>query len=469
MKVFILGGLLGVADAHVRLRNTGMVIRNGRGATSDGSFSVSGPCGGVNTFGSNGGGTAQVTSGDTVCAKIAYNGGHQSANNAFHAAWKCGSTSQNDFKNPANDLPLVAGPNASPIAPATGALPSRVIATDSDRNGYTLCVSVPASAPAQAQCTLSLLDQRDWGGCIDMRIRATPPPPTPPPTPHPPIVFKETVYKVTGGCGECTYDCCPVGHIAVLANGNAAVTFSLSEQGQGAGSNCDVAKFNAANTAIATTLATEADGVTASGTFLATLPDGETQEMTVSIRGEAVEFVNTGTRAPRVCDGTTTVLPGVTLDSAVQQRLVGAAAVIAAGGEAKVVGDGGGGDGGGDGGGGGGGGGGGAAAAIAIVCIGAVGAAAFVARKRKMDSLSWMNGASGAAPQLPGPFVPSGAASGAPPALPPKPLPKPSALRPTGPPPTAPPRPPPRPSRMSQNPEACDSSMNLKASEAGTI
>ena len=158
-------------------------------------------------------------------------------------------------------------------------------------------------------------------------------------------------------CGQCTYDCCPIGHIAVLKDGTAAATFSLSEAGQAdpgvdkAGNpaprpQCDTAAFIKANSAIGLRLRPDTDGITASGTFVATLPDGEgaskLQQMTVTLRDGFVAFANTGTSAPRVCDGET-AKTALTVQAAVDQNLVSAAALKAAAEEADASSSGGGG------------------------------------------------------------------------------------------------------------------------------
>ena len=57
--------LAGLVSGHVRMKYTGWPIRNAAGGnTADGKFSVSGACGGVNTWGVNG--AVAVNKGDLV-------------------------------------------------------------------------------------------------------------------------------------------------------------------------------------------------------------------------------------------------------------------------------------------------------------------------------------------------------------------------------------------------------------------
>jgi len=147
--------------AHVRLRYTGVPIRNAASATSDGAYSTAGPCGGQNKFGRNG--ITQAVGGANMKLKVAYNGGHQSSANAFHAAIYCevsgpGATFNDDLLNGdvAPAMPLVGGGTTVP-------------ATDSSTAGYDLEVTLPTHS-TDKYCVLSLLDQRNWGGCVDLHV-----------------------------------------------------------------------------------------------------------------------------------------------------------------------------------------------------------------------------------------------------------------------------------------------------------
>jgi hypothetical protein len=171
MKLFAFAALASTVSGHVRLvfEPAAMSIRNAAGESANGKYSTNGPCGGVQTFGANGINT--VTAGDSVTLKIAYNGGHKSDANAFKLAFACG--------RPDNDGVLRNEQTPNDLGVAT------VPAADSSTTGYDLTFTVPpAEAGVNGQyCTVSALDQRNWGGCVDMMIQAPGVPPTPAPGP----------------------------------------------------------------------------------------------------------------------------------------------------------------------------------------------------------------------------------------------------------------------------------------------
>jgi len=161
---------------HVKLyyEPTELSVRNARGATSDGQFSVNGACGGSNTYGANG--VAQLVNGATLTVKINYNGGHSSNSNQFKAAYRCGAPGDEslmesgEFDLGPEDCTVGGGCTGNyPCGAAQGQL--------NDDAGYQLTCTLPKDAqrgtdlaPGEsADCTLSILDQRDWGGCIDIQ------------------------------------------------------------------------------------------------------------------------------------------------------------------------------------------------------------------------------------------------------------------------------------------------------------
>eukprot|EP00753_Platysulcus_tardus_P002875 PLAT11980.1.p2 GENE.PLAT11980.1~~PLAT11980.1.p2 ORF type:complete len:374 (+),score=110.25 PLAT11980.1:69-1190(+) len=160
-------------SAHVKLyANQAYTIRNANGAGGDGRFSVNGPCGGANTFGTNG--VTTVTGGDVIDLTINYgtgaNGDHRSNANAFQVAWVENyddGAGQNQMRGK-----FLQGTETVP-APA-GARPAK----------YTTKVTIP-NKDCQ-KCVLSFLDQRNWGGCIDFTVNQAAPPPAPEPEPTPP-------------------------------------------------------------------------------------------------------------------------------------------------------------------------------------------------------------------------------------------------------------------------------------------
>jgi hypothetical protein len=161
------------AFAHVRLLQTGFPIRNAASATGDGVYSVSGPCGGVSAYGKNG--VALIQAGSSVSMKIAYNGGHQDVKNAFHAAVYCtgnGIARGSTFDDSVLKIGATSG-GAQPLASGGDSVP----AADSSTAGYTLQFTAPplAAGAAPQDCVFALLDQRNWGGCVDVQLLAPPP------------------------------------------------------------------------------------------------------------------------------------------------------------------------------------------------------------------------------------------------------------------------------------------------------
>merc|ERR1719361_1421785 len=169
-----------LAQAHVRMfydpGQTGAQnrrIRNANG-NGDGGFSTNGPCGGAATWG--GTGAAQMSTanpGDTVVLKIQYNGGHKSAQNEFAVRFKCGvrgsGPTQDEMKSQ-TDLP--AGTCSVLTCPVANQYPCGAPEGNSFTPGYTFSCTIPNSAAGQ-DCTYSVLDQRDWGGCVDLRVSDT--------------------------------------------------------------------------------------------------------------------------------------------------------------------------------------------------------------------------------------------------------------------------------------------------------
>jgi hypothetical protein len=227
---------LGGSEAHVKLVFTPlqMPIRNAASATGDGSFSTSGPCGGSNKLGAMGFNVVQ--DGQQLCAKINYNGGHANAANRFRATFACGAalgTGTQTVMQSLTPLKLKEVPGVSTKIEADGISVNSAVNTAA---GYTLCVDLPkqnlgagvADTDVRRQCTMSILDQRQWGGCIDMKI-ASGAVPTAPPTPIVPQTFSAAAagtYTVNTCDTETGGNCCLKGTLAVTASGS--VTGSLT-------------------------------------------------------------------------------------------------------------------------------------------------------------------------------------------------------------------------------------------------
>lgn len=159
-----------VVDAHVRGIYVSSSIRNAGGAepqpTGDGRLSTNGPCGGEQTFGRNG--INEVTAGTEVTLSMAYNGGHADPGNHFQLAIQCGGIgSDAEFK-------IKQGAGLQTTRPTKlASIPDLV-------QGNMQATATPVQLkftmpPAEAGdkgdlCTVSMLDQRNWGACSDFKI-----------------------------------------------------------------------------------------------------------------------------------------------------------------------------------------------------------------------------------------------------------------------------------------------------------
>ena len=227
-------------EAHVKLFFTpaSMNIRNAASASGDGAFSTSGPCGGSNVLGANGFNT--LADGQQVCARINYNGGHASVDNRFRATFTCGTALGTGAQSVmATPTPLTLT-NVAGVSSPIEADGQKVNGAVENTQGFTLCVdlpkqnlaaTVPETDPSRT-CTLSVLDQRQWGGCLDIKIGS--PPPTPPPTPIVPQTFSPAAagtYKINSCDAESGGVCCLQGTLGVKDTGQvfgrlSAVTLS---------------------------------------------------------------------------------------------------------------------------------------------------------------------------------------------------------------------------------------------------
>lgn len=169
MRVVSVLTFLAAASSHVMMGFTNMAIRNANTPTSNGRASVAGPCGGVDAFGANG--KSQVKVGQTVQVQIAYAAGHAAPANVFRLAYACGKPGQSILGTTS------ATQTQIPTQPEPAASVGKM---------HTFSFTIPATGAGvdAGLCTVSLLDQRNWGGCVDLEVAAAvdTPPPTFPPT-----------------------------------------------------------------------------------------------------------------------------------------------------------------------------------------------------------------------------------------------------------------------------------------------
>lgn len=189
-RVFVFVSFLAQVEGHVKFffsDNTADLeerpIRNAPGRTSDGVMSTDGPCGGNLAWGANGYSIAEEA--DKITMKINYNGGHKSAENEFRGVWACDDETEIGVSLPQSVLEK----SNDPTEPQCKVLrcPEGQIrldtATSTERcgaaignefeEGYLFECTVP-SGSAGRNCTMSVMDQRDWGGCYDLFIMQNP-------------------------------------------------------------------------------------------------------------------------------------------------------------------------------------------------------------------------------------------------------------------------------------------------------
>ena len=274
--------------AHVRLyyEPARMPIRNAQSATSDGQMSTSGPCGGANTWGSNG--VSKVKNGAEVSLRINYNGGHKSPANAFSMAFTCGKPGNQDLLKTAKLAASACTNTPYPVPSPDG---------NTVRDGYTLTCSLPSqdlSAADGEKCTVSVLDQRDWGGCVDIELEAV----APPVPPQPVAINHQGVYAfskfdsiVTDKQGVC----CKLdnGKFQLLQSSptSTQVVATMTATGYQCAS-------GALNIDAAITMTRSGGGPRFIGqtTIMG-------QPVQVTAVDSYVEWTNTGTENPLVCDG----------------------------------------------------------------------------------------------------------------------------------------------------------------------
>jgi len=325
MMLILLNFLL--AQAHVRMfydssiaSATPHAIRNSGTTTGNGGMSTAGPCGGAEAWGGTSGNQfTDASVGDRVALKIQYNGGHKSAENQFTVRWKCGTQSagptETDMK--ADDTLLAEGVCSVLSCPTANAYPCPASDGNNFEPGYIFECTIPNEAAGQ-YCTYSVLDQREWGGCVDLRVsntipestmpEATPDPNTPQETPgieEFPSSFTGT-FKFYGADIDETspkYEscCCTMDEGSTSKN-----TFEVSETGLLTGN------FNIVCPAAVTTargLQSSATNLNIQLTYGGVVSwKGEAmiqgQEMTFEVvDGDTLYYSNTGKAEPMICDG----------------------------------------------------------------------------------------------------------------------------------------------------------------------
>jgi len=299
--------LLVVVQAHVRgyfdpAQTPSLGYRNADSATADGQFSTSGPCGGQQQFGKNG--ITQISAGTPIKLTMSYNGGHADPANAFRLSMVCyGQT-----KGTSDSTLSTATNNVASCSPG----PCPMTVSDQSAKyilGFTFGASTPAGTAINDKdyCTVSMLDQRNWGTCVDFQFNAAAVTPQPPPANLNTVVPQTGTYghSSTGAVCDKSQDgakcCCLSGTIqlthSVESNTGAfSGTFQLAED---LSIGCD-----AANLTMTTTVTNI--GLIPKPGAAAVLQTGSNIQisidpMEVSATGGIVSLVNRSPNPPRVC------------------------------------------------------------------------------------------------------------------------------------------------------------------------
>lgn len=238
-------------NAHIKIffEPWRMPIRNAPALNSDGIFSASAnaACGGSETWGLNNRRRyAEVVDGQTICARVNWNGGHTTtiAQNKLRAVYQCGQPDRQDLFLRLPPLQLVDG--TWPLPDNTGQKVSGT-STNSLWDGYTLCVNLSrqgityGSNIIDRRCTLSIMQETNWGGCLDVLlhpdVNATIEPLVPQPTLTSEdvaarvmrgvnITASEGTYRITDCMPDSGGKCCLTGYLGILPNGAVSGRFS---------------------------------------------------------------------------------------------------------------------------------------------------------------------------------------------------------------------------------------------------
>jgi len=245
--------LLASAHAHVSmvyLADQPASIRNADSATGNGRASVNCYCGGVTTFGSNGIGIAQ--DGQIVTLGMRYSAGH---NGAFRMAYACDTTRTSSLTGVELESAaamLTAGANECTVQGAAGEYGNGG-ATAVGQQVMQITCTLPLQNNVQPiSCIMGILDQRDWGGCLDVSLVPAQAalPPSPPPAPFVTSAgayYLQTIGKVDTAAGFVivgdtgyTFTCCAIGSgqlivptYAISDGGLVTATFSADAQVEG--------------------------------------------------------------------------------------------------------------------------------------------------------------------------------------------------------------------------------------------
>jgi hypothetical protein len=220
-----------------------LTIRNADNELADGHFSVAGACGGSDRWGNKD--PTYVVNGQKICTRFQFNGGHKMIQNKIRAVFGCGTPNQGppNQQQQIRDFPPIAFVDGTDPPPAVGGMQIDAYTTNEVWEGYVVCVKITQQNFTDGNgnnlnvpindvrrfCTLSILDQRNWGGCHDLIIMdegtINPVVALPKLTPdqlstavvHMPEA--EATYKIADCDGSSGGKCCLEGYIAIRSDG----------------------------------------------------------------------------------------------------------------------------------------------------------------------------------------------------------------------------------------------------------
>jgi len=295
------------SEGHVRLNyidGSDLAIRNANSATGNGRASVAGACGGEDTWGANGNALGQ--DGQEITLNLQYAAGHTGD---FRMAYSCAGTEQNDMAAPAatldgctcvKDGDAVAYPcegmTAGEEAVITCTLPDQGLALG-----------------ATADCTVALLDQRDWGGCVDVQM-ASAAAPAPAPAPPAPLVSSKGAYKLTTNTvidtSAATFTCCALeAELTVpdypMSEVSQAASFDATLSGKATGCReSDTPTDPTTNDMVIDRVMAMTQASPGSGKYAGTVLLGTpSQPFEFVVESGVLSFTNMGDQQPIICDG----------------------------------------------------------------------------------------------------------------------------------------------------------------------
>jgi hypothetical protein len=243
------------AAAHVRmpgrLQKFGAVplpIRNANAVGADGAASVGGPCGG-SAYQYKEATAPDVLDGGVVQLSLEYAAGHESEANLFTATMACGAPSQTELRSDnakatvltAQQCRVTQGGSTYPVPAKTG------------RDAKVLECTLPRVnnlGGNKGHCSLSVQDQRFWGGCVDVKLvdaatmaankqAAAVAPPAPP---EKPFVSEQTVTNIVTSGPPPKLPCCGLtyAHLGITKGDTAdGTTSAILVTGYAFGLFCD--------------------------------------------------------------------------------------------------------------------------------------------------------------------------------------------------------------------------------------